>query len=280
MTILIYSFLQVLEPLKMVAVRGYGRSWLVALSVLLLCSSAAAIIPLGGGDECFLLDFSEFATGERIDSKNAEYEATYGISFSQAHKPGRTGTRYPMIAFDSSSPTGGDFDLGSPSWKCCPACSNPLTQNCKALGCPGYDNDWETSTQGGPGEIYENCEPRGKVAILQEVPGVSGGIYTTPDDDTNGGRMIFNFVNPVKVVSMGALDIEETNNILGTFSGGVFLAYDSANNLISGGSVDIPSTENGNTYQIVNLNVAGVSKLIVELVGSGSIDDLIFCRGM
>ena len=84
------------------------------------------------------------------------------------------------MIFDSSSPTGGDFDLGSPH---------------QAFGGPGIGKFGKV----GP---FKNTQAHGNVLTISE-----DGNSTEPDD--SGGTLEFQFDPPVGIESVGLLDNEE-----------------------------------------------------------------------
>lgn len=93
------------------------------------------------------IDFDEY--GLRAgDSVNNQYQK-YGLSFSSS---GGCGLRI----FDSSHPTGGDYDLGSPNY----SCHHPG---------PGVGHG------GRKGERGENCNSLYNVLIIQECNGGKSG---------------------------------------------------------------------------------------------------------
>ena len=92
--------------------------------------------------------------------------------------------------FNSSSITGGDTDLGSPNEGCTPSG-------------PGV------GAGGNPLSDFPNCEPQGNLLIVQEM---NNGVLVAednPDDERQGGCIIFTFEDPFELVNMGIMDIDE-----------------------------------------------------------------------
>ncbi|MBM7069071.1 SdrD B-like domain-containing protein [Actibacterium sp. 188UL27-1] len=100
----------------------------------------------------------------------------------------------------------------------------------------------------------------GKVIIISE-----DGDSSDPDDNASGGVIRFDFDNPSKVTSIKVLDTEETTGTIDLF--------DADGGLIK--SVPIPATgDNGQSD--VTLDADGVALMLVNLPGSGAVDDLCF----
>jgi len=95
-----------------------------------------------------------------------------------------------LLIFDSSNPTGGDPDLGSPNETC--------------AGGPGVGVGGEV---GQPGE---NCVAQGNLLIIAEDLIDVGGdmLVDEPDDDVDGGLIIFEWDSPTVVQSITIMDID------------------------------------------------------------------------
>ncbi|WP_200240875.1 SdrD B-like domain-containing protein [Thiohalocapsa halophila] len=152
-----------------------------------------------------------------------------------------TGSRFGddnvAMIFDSSSPTGGDPDLGSPN---------------EQYGGPGVGSYGET-----------NRRALGNVLIVSEDLDSSD-----PDDDYRGGNIVFTFDNPTRVDSVGILDIDYGED------GGFIEAFDADGNSIGLGWIQ---GLGNNSYQEVELDVENASKLVVHFPSSGSVASLAFC---
>ncbi len=101
---------------------------------------------------------------------------------------------------------------------------------------------------------------QGNALIISE-----DGDTLDPDDNADGGALIFDFASPVFVRSVDLLDVEEY--------GGFIQAFDLYGNRID--VVPIYPTGN-NTAQTIDISAFGASKLKIHLAGSAAIDDLIF----
>ena len=148
---------------------------------------------------------------------------------------------------DSSNPgsedTCGDADLGAPNEACTPSG-------------PG------SGVGGVPGSQGENCDPLGNVLIVQE-PGAD-----CPDDNVDGGMIIFDFEVPAEIVySMGILDIDYASSL-------------TVSHLVDG---DMDETVfnlellGDNSYQTVEINIENVKQIKLTLSRSGGVTSLSFC---
>lgn len=100
----------------------------------------------------------------------------------------------------------------------------------------------------------------GNVLIVSE-----DGDSSDPDDNAHGGELRFDFDSPSSVHELTLLDIEE--------SGGEIRLYDGDGELIR--EVAIPRDCDGGR-QTLSIDTHGVSRMVVELAGSGAIDNVSF----
>ncbi len=148
----------------------------------------------------------------------------------------------PMI-FDSSNPSGGDTDLGSPH---------------TSFSGPGV------GVGGAAGQIAQNNQSVGNVLIISEDNDASD-----PDDNVGGGTLEFTFDSPQPVYGVQILDTDHGE------VGGRIRAYDAAGNLLREASI---IGYGNNSLQTVTVNAVNVSRLEVEFPGSGSVSALVFCE--
>ena len=179
---------------------------------------------------------------------------------------------YPVVAFDSAAPTGGDDDLGSPNELC-------ITDDFPSGGGPGVgDGGWPTAD-------FPNCEPLGMLVILEEnctIDDIVDGFvdYTAcgvpgPDDSNFGGLIAFTFgttvEEQVEIESFELLDFEDAAGVEVTafsFDGtevGSFIAPAIGDN----GSAVVDVTFPGS-----GLPWTDVSRVEFDLAGSGSVGTL------
>ncbi|WP_323769210.1 hypothetical protein [Antarctobacter sp.] len=86
-----------------------------------------------------------------------------------------------------------------------------------------------------------------------------------PDDNAQGGTIMFEFDEVSDVTSLTLLDVEE--------EGGAIDLYDTDGELIN--SIAIPAGGN-NSAQDIAINTSGVATMTVTLAGSGAVDDLCY----
>ncbi|OUC08963.1 hypothetical protein RY27_05845, partial [Litorilinea aerophila] len=167
------------------------------------------------------IDFETNAAGSPLSKGQIidEEWAAWGIHVTTDRGPG-----HPAMIFDSTQPSGGDADLGTPN---------------EDFGGPG---DGEG---GGVGEPGENNRAQGKVLIISE-----DGDMSDPDDNGSGGTILFTFDHPVQIDQVHILDIDDDE------AGGWVAAYSD-----SGGQQLLTKVEmlglGDNSFQVVPLYVSG-----------------------
>ena len=162
------------------------------------------------------------------------------------------------VVFDSSHPTGGDWDLGTPN---------------QFYGGPGI----------GSGGLSNRKELGNILIIGEDLVDVApaDGLVDDPDDaDLVGSHIDFDFsaagvitkkkpISTVTVNSLVVLDVEAEQGEAGTFVElwGPGLPV----NLIA-----IPPTGDNGAIRLVGIDLAGVSNVRVNLNGSGAVDEVVF----
>jgi hypothetical protein len=142
------------------------------------------------------------------------------------------------MVFDSSNPSGGDSDLGTPN---------------VSFGGPGIGK------AGKIGKLFENRDPQGNVLIVSEDNDASD-----PDDNGYPSKLVFTFASPLFIDWIGLLDNDE---------GTTFTIETS-----DGGSTTIANWNGGNnSFESVKVGKPGVTKLTVDLGGSGALSDISVC---
>ncbi|MEM6316437.1 MAG: collagen-binding domain-containing protein [Bacteroidota bacterium] len=187
------------------------------------------------------IDFNQGPDGQPLAKGTIPSEtwATWGVHIttnSPSNKP-------PMI-FDSSNPSGNDDDLGTPN---------------QDFGGPGKGNG------GKAGMIGANNQSLGNLLIVS-----SNGDSNNPNDNADGGTIIFTFDAAVDVASIDIVDLD-----FGIVSA-VVRAYDATDNLIK----EVPVYSMGdNSYQKVVIEATNIRKMEVEAPISFSVAGLNFCDG-
>ncbi len=170
----------------------------------------------------------------------------------------RLGDRNAALIFDSSRPTGGDLDLGTPNERC-------------PSGGPGR------GASGGLGSQHANCRALSHVLIVAEslTDSDGDGLVDDPDDEqvqrSDGvARLELDFARfgSVSLIELTVLDFERAARAR---------LFDPAGKLIR--SVPIqPTGDNGVARRSFGAS-SGVARLEIELRGSGAIDNVIFEPG-
>ena len=168
--------------------------------------------------------------------------ASFGLSLSATGGEGST----PRL-FDTANPgsekTCGDADLGAPNKRCTPSG-------------PGVGEDGEPGTEG------ENCSPLGNVLIIQEPDA------PCPDDNKDGGVIVFDFFSPAQLVyEMTFLDIDYETKVE------VIHETDSG---IESTVFDLPLLGD-NSKQALEINLENVRQILVKFARSGAVASIDFC---
>lgn len=169
----------------------------------------------------------------------SQYEA-FGLKVSAQTRDRKPHPHGAMI-FDTANPTGDDIDLGAPH---------------SSVGGKGIGEGGE------PGKPGQNLAPLGNVLILS-----GDGDTRDPDDSASGGIFLFEWENPVRVNSIGIMDIEEP--------GSKVITYDAAGNPL--GTYDLKALGD-NSVTTQQLGNELVSRMEVVFLRSGAITGLNFSQ--
>lgn len=186
------------------------------------------------------LDFNDQAKGSIIDDEFIDLGVLILAKNNFSQHPDLA------IIFDSSNPSGGDLDLGTPN---------------VVFGGPGV----------GAGGTLTNDRSLEKVLIIAENANDNNrdGLIDVPDDEARGGSIEFLFNQSVAIHSLDLLDISEN---------GVKLEFKDVNgDELS--ELSVPSLGD-NSLQTIAVDQGDfvTKKLEVELTGSGALDNLTFCQ--
>ncbi len=188
-----------------------------------------------------LLDF-EFDAGGRplaVGEIVSEQWAAMGVHVS-AGGPGGV----VAMVFDSSRPTGGDPDLGTPN--------------------EDFDGGRGVGDGGKAGTAGENREAQGKILVLAPP-----GRAHDPGDSLDGGTFEFAFERPVELIEVHLLDVDDDREA------GEVVAFDGAGVEIARARM-LPLGDN--SFQRLPLAAAGVRLLKVRFPASGALAALRFRR--
>lgn len=128
------------------------------------------------------------------------------------------------------------------------------------------------------GQTYSqaNGHAAGNILILQEhdTGSCDNFFCNKPDDegDRPAGHFIFDFNVPVDLTEIDFFDVEVAEN--GAGSDNEILFFDEQLQPI-GPTLHTPNTGGDNQWARLTMNVTGVSRMIIELKGSGGIDRIV-----
>ncbi len=199
-------------------------------------------------NSCTPLNNGTFQKGDFVTN---QLFTEHGLTVSgHSNHGGRTGD---VIIFDSSNPSGGDFDLGTPN---------------ENYGGPGRGN-------GGTNPAGRNDQALGNILILAErvTDNDGDGRVDNPDDDAAGGWMNFAFETPVSVSSVALVDLDDNanNDIILTYADGTVETFDCpqlGDN--SAKVIDVAAALGHEATNVVNLRIT--------LSGSGGVSGFTICK--
>jgi outer membrane protein assembly factor BamB len=182
------------------------------------------------------IDFNAFAAGTVLSSQMP------GISVWAEND--RSGHPDLAVIFNSSSPSGGDFSLGTPH---------------QEFGGPGIG---EGGAAGQPGQ---NSRSLGKLLIIaqNETDADGDGLIDLPRQEPSGGRIVFEFATPRDLASIHLIDFHS-----GSANGGMVRAFNEDSVLLAG--VNVPSLGTNGVQQVV-IDAELVKWLEVEMAYTGAI---------
>ena len=211
----------------------------------------ALIAAVTDREGCETIDFDTDGDGNPILPGQVIDASTYaalGVSIQGFANFGSGFVPNELVAFDSSNPSGGDDDLGTPSENC-PTC-DPMTMNC-----PGVSNN---------GAGLTNCTPLGNILIVEENFTDTNGDGLDDDPDDHGpGMIIFDFDCPVNISTISFVDDSEGEFIATRVDGTV------VTHTLDGG------LDNDVFTQV--FNEGDVVQLVVDFEGSGAVSGVNFC---
>jgi len=156
---------------------------------------------------------------------------------------------HPAMIFDSSNPSGGDWDLGTPN---------------ERFGGPGRMN----SNHGSEAAALSNDTALGNLIIISE-----DGDTTDPDDNSSGGTLYFDFEYPAEVSYMYFVDADNPQGAA------LVTLRDQAGNMIAQQQIVPPPGGGDNGVFRLDFDQTGVYQIEVFFNGvSGAIASVFFCE--
>ena len=208
-----------------------------------------------------VIDFEALPPGTVVTQVNAA--SGLGPIYVEGTNPDFPPDTDAALIFDSANPTGGDVDLGTPN---------------EDFSGPGIGPGGES------GAPYQNYAELYHVLIVAEnlVDSEPDGLVDDPDDAAAlGSQLVFDFdeIGPVIIKGITLLDVEGTdlnlNNQIIELPAEISF-YDASLTQI-GSTVELPRTgSNGLAPVEFGPPIENVFLVVVELKGSGAIDELLF----
>ncbi len=204
-----------------------------------------------------VLDFNSFANGQIIDN---EYADDYGVQISSVnYKGSKKDVIGRQVAFDTLKSNTRDPDLEFNNTR---NDYNDLSSSYQytALSLPGYQG------QTNPGNVL----------ILQENKrGCGDGVCDRPDDEGTraAGYFEFTFNSLVDILNIDFFDVEDQAGQDSKFFAIQF--FDTDNNEIHKNNY-VPTMGDGQFVRQAFSGIDGVKRLVLNMPGSGAIDNLAF----
>lgn len=216
-----------------------------------VCGSATVAVDNGCSLEVatcpFVIDFNTDGYGSALPAGTQLANQYSNLGFTISASNNRPGHPDKAITFDSSNPTGGDTDLGTPN---------------VAFGGPGI------GAGGGLGQPGENNTALGNLVIVAEddVDANNDGLVDDPDDEAQGGTITIDFNGPVNLDYIKLVDLDDG-------SGGSVISC-----LTPSGTVSVPIPNLGdNAVKRIDLNQQNVTQLNICFAGSGALAEFAYC---
>lgn len=200
------------------------------------------------------LDFEDFRAGQVLSEVFTSGGS--GPIVLRGYNPFLGVAANAALVFDTTFPTGGDFDLGTPHMN---------------FGGPGIG-------AGGAAGPFQNDEAQGKVLIIAEnlVDWDGDGLVNSPDDlnaaATPNATLWFDFaaMGTVTIHGLTILDVEASElPPLITYFGRDGAAL---------GTFVVPATGDNGVAEVDLGGVTGVSQMRIQMRGSGAVDNLLLRR--
>lgn len=169
------------------------RRWLLYFIILpgILAISFGMSLAQGPCNSLTNLTFANDGSGNTLSSGDIitnQLRAAYGIDVRAINPYNNSNQADLAMIFDSSNPTGGDVDLGTP---------NSFFNNG-----PGQ----------GSGGVPSNNQPLGNLLIISE-----DGSQSDPDDEADGGELRLDFAVATYVSTMTLVDLDNNGNRIKVF---------------------------------------------------------------
>lgn len=139
----------------------------------------------------------------------------------------------------------------------------------------GVDNPRDPDLNGPFSNPTLGAREPGNILIIQEFAESCGNLAVSnvcglPDDEENGGQLIFDFEQDVVAQSLNVYDIDAGQ------AGGIITLFDRSGATLA--QFAIPDSGDNAWTQVLfgSQGTSGVARIVVDLVGEGGIDELAF----
>lgn len=175
----------------------------------------------------------------------SEQYAEWGVHISAVNN--RNSHPDQAIIFDSSNPSGGDTDLGTPH---------------QSFGGPGI-GEGGTATEG------VNNQALGNILILAENmdDNDGDGIVDQPDDEAAGGKLIFKFDHLVDITELVLVDIDKNER------GAIIVATGGDK---TGMEIPLKGLGDNSVVRFTPTDWTGIDRFEIHFPGSGAVASLSF----
>ena len=175
---------------------------------------------------------------------NEQY-AAWGVHISAVNN--RRNHPSEALIFESSNPSGGDTDLGTPN---------------QSFGGPGIG-------KGGSSVEGKNDQALGNLVIIAENmdDNDGDGMVDNPDDEAAGGQLIFKFDQKVTITELVLVDIDENER------GAIIVATSGDKN---GMEIPLKGLGDNSVVHLENANWTGIDRFEIRFPGSGGVASLSF----
>ncbi|MCB9030639.1 MAG: hypothetical protein H6619_06265 [Deltaproteobacteria bacterium] len=148
------------------------------------------------------------------------------------------------LIFDSSNPSGGDLDLGTPN---------------QSNGGPGIGNGANNNTS------------LGNLLIISEdsTDADSDGLIDNPDDESSGGDIVFNFTKLSQIKELVFVDVESGLTISG---------FNASNEPTFTSEVSESEDNDVVTINLLNSSEKNNARLVMSLRDSGALASITLCQ--
>jgi hypothetical protein len=208
-----------------------------------------------GVSEPYVLDFEGLPTGtflSQVYGKNSAGDSASVPVQVRGLKQHYGSSVNAAVVFDSSNPTGSDFDLGTPN---------------EQFGGPGRGANGSSNTRA-----------LGKILIVDEHPtrdNNNDGLADDPDDSQyQGNKLTFNFTDlgPVTVYSVDIIDTNEHANEA------LYVDFYDESGVQIGNRITAVGPGDNGVATLDLLATPGVQTMVVSIDGSGAIDNIVYAQ--